>query len=302
MKPEGALIAERIVARHCPELVRASPDPEELLPLLNRAGETLARGLVPALAPLTGGKGLTCKAKPARRCDLDELTMFNPELGAHILLGLGADALPMLCIVDAAAVLRMVDRTFGGRGEAPSPLPDEFPLSADLMVLRIEDLLVRALEEAFQVGPGGLVGLDRSCRLAGLAPLPSRDALVALEFDLREPGGDTWLLTLALPLPTVTGLYGAAPQMRPPAPSPEAQFEMATAGTFASLPLALAAELVSMKVPLSLLAALEVGSVLPVSVARSVPLKVGRLTVATGTVGATDDRVALQITSAFNAS
>jgi flagellar motor switch protein FliM len=40
--------------------------------------------------------------------------------------------------------------------------------------------------------------------------------------------------------------------------------------------------------------------VLPVSVARHVPLRVGEATIAHGTVGTLDDRVAVQITSAFS--
>jgi flagellar motor switch protein FliM len=54
-----------------------------------------------------------------------------------------------------------------------------------------------------------------------------------------------------------------------------------------------------MNMPMAAMAAIEVGQVLPVSVARAVPLRLGRVTVATGSVGAADDRVALQITSAF---
>jgi flagellar motor switch protein FliM len=39
--------------------------------------------------------------------------------------------------------------------------------------------------------------------------------------------------------------------------------------------------------------------VLPVSVARAVPLRVGETTIAHGSVGAVDERVAVQITQAF---
>ena len=47
------------------------------------------------------------------------------------------------------------------------------------------------------------------------------------------------------------------------------------------------------------IAALQPGQILPVAVARSIPLKGGGKTIAHGTIGAMDDRVAVQITQAF---
>ena len=54
-----------------------------------------------------------------------------------------------------------------------------------------------------------------------------------------------------------------------------------------------------MQMPLSRLATLEVGDVLPVAVARSVPLWAGERAIAAGAAGALDDRVALRLTQAF---
>jgi flagellar motor switch protein FliM len=61
----------------------------------------------------------------------------------------------------------------------------------------------------------------------------------------------------------------------------------------------MSAVLVDMQIPFTTLSALQVGQVLPVAVARSVPLKVGDKTIAHGTIGAMDDQVAVQITHAF---
>ena len=65
------------------------------------------------------------------------------------------------------------------------------------------------------------------------------------------------------------------------------------------IPLTVLATLVDMRIPLARLATLKPGMVLPVSVARSVPLSIAGTIVAHGTVGELDDRVALQITQAF---
>lgn len=295
MRPDKTFRAERIAAQHCAQLLRTAPSPDELVPLLDRAGEKLVRALAAALAPLAGGKGLTCKARPARRTDLDELTMFSPDLAANVLLGLGEGRAPLLAIFDAAAVLRMVDRTFGGRGEAPSPLPGEFPVSAELLIARLEGILVQHLAAALGLGEGALQGLGRHGSLAQLDPFALNAPVAALELEVGEPGGDSWLLTLALPLPTLSTLFGAAPRHTP---APRAAADP-LALPFAELPLELSAVLVDMRLPMATVAALEPGMVLPVAVARAVPLRLGRLTIATGSVGAADDRVALQITSAF---
>ena len=68
---------------------------------------------------------------------------------------------------------------------------------------------------------------------------------------------------------------------------------------FGAMPLSLSAVLVDMALPVSTISALQPGQVLPVSVARSIPLKAGGQTIAHGTIGALDDRVAVQITHAF---
>ena len=68
------------------------------------------------------------------------------------------------------------------------------------------------------------------------------------------------------------------------------------AAPFADLPLPLSALLVDMQVPLATISTLAPGVVLPVAVARAVPLRAGDAVLAHGTVGAQDDRVAIKLT------
>lgn len=300
MKPEGRFIAERAAAQHCAELLRPPPGPDALAPLLTRAGEKFARALGPALAPLVGGKGATVKCPAAKASTVDDLTMFNPELAANTLFALGAEGLPMLVSLDAAAVLRMVDRTFGGRGEAPSPLPDSFPVSADLLMQRLDRLVAQHLGEAIAPAhPDFLRPLRRDGSLAMLDAFPRTDPVMALEIEVTEPGGEHWVALVALPLPTLLAAFAPATGGSRAAQSTPRGPADPLAEPFASLALPLRAVLVDMRLPMSTLAALRPGTVLPVAVARQVPLRLGAVTLATGTVGAADDRVALQITNAF---
>ena len=54
-----------------------------------------------------------------------------------------------------------------------------------------------------------------------------------------------------------------------------------------------------MALPVSAIAALVPGQILPVTVARNVPLWIGETQIAHGTIGALDERIAVQITHAF---
>lgn len=297
MKPDRPLVAARPAANHCAELIRTAPGASDLLPQLSRVGERFARLFAPVLAPLAGGKGLTVKAKPARLSTLDDIAMFAPDLAANSVLGLGPDQWPVLASLDAAAVLRIVDRTFGGRGEAPSPLPAEFPVSAELMIVRLETLVRRELGALLlPEQPEALVPLRRDGSLSLLEPFARDEPLAVLELDVTEPAGDTWLITLAVQTATLIGLFGAAPPR--PAGEPGGPADP-LAAPFADLPLSLSAVLVDMRMSMATLARIEPGQVLPVAVARQVPLRIGERTIATGTVGAADDCVALQITAAF---
>ena len=117
MKPERAFVAERVLAQHCPELLRSSAAPIPLMPALTRLGDGLARTLSIALAPLSAGEAPLVRSQTPRECTMAELAQQIGPLAANSLLTAGSPDMPLLASVEAEAVLRMVDRAFGGRGE-----------------------------------------------------------------------------------------------------------------------------------------------------------------------------------------
>jgi flagellar motor switch protein FliM len=106
-----------------------------------------------------------------------------------------------------------------------------------------------------------------------------------------------WKLTLALPLAMLPKLLGGADSGAAPRSTGAAD---PAAAPFADVPLPLTARLVDMKVSLSTIAALEPGMVLPVAVARAVPIAIGEQVIARGSVGTQDDCVALKLTQLAN--
>lgn len=302
MKPQRQFIAERPLASHCPELVKQGPGPQDLLPVLGKVGLRLARRLAGALAPLLGGEAPLVSCTDPRETTLDSLHHSIAQLAANSLLAVGDGSTPMLVSIEAEPVLRIVDRAFGGKGEAPAPLPKAFPMAAELMIARLETLLGDHLCAAVAATLGepvapAISALRRDGNLAMLSPFADTLPLAVLTMEVDDGGVLPWLMTIALPFATLARLLGHAERRAPTVPAaPRAP----TDAPFADLPLTVSALVVDMRVPFSAIAGLAPGVVLPVAVARQVPLRVGDATIAHGTVGTIDDRVAVQINSAFS--
>jgi flagellar motor switch protein FliM len=295
MKQDFAFAAERAVARHDPALLRPGPADADLLEALAAAGARLARALRGALARLCGGEPPEITIAPPHEAGLAEFA--RDGLAAYTLYTAAPSGDRVLGAIDGESVLRLVDRAFGGQGEAPYPLPRELPLSADLMVQRIEAIVATDLGHAL----GGATGprptihpLRRDGDLAQLQPFAPATRLAVLDIAVAQPARAAWSIHLAFPLAALPVLTGIAP---PPGPD-AGRATPADPGDepFAAMPLPLCAVLIDTHLPLQVISRLEPGQVLNLPMARLVPLMIGQRTIAHGTIGAIDDRVAIQIT------
>ena len=184
-------------------------------------------------------------------------------------------------------------------------------MAAELMIARLENLFGPHLVAAVAATVGGQKGasvppitpLRRDGSLAMLAPFPADHQLAVLSMEVDDGGVLPWLVTFAMPLFTLARLFGfadASAEPRAPGTRPATQPAIsASQAPFADLPLPVSAVIVDMSLPFSAIACLAPGQILPVAVARNVPLKVGDAIFAHGTVGSVDDRVAIQISTAF---
>jgi flagellar motor switch protein FliM len=215
------------------------------------------------------------------------------------LLCAGSDDAPLMVSFDAEAVLRMVDRTFGGKGEVASPLPEVLPLSCELMIGRLETIFAERLSrvmgavEADEIRPQG-----RDCSPSQLVPSTGTCQLAVLTLTVSEPARKPWDIHFIFPLTTMAQLL-ALGDRKLSTRNVNAGPADPAAEPFGDMPLPITAVLVDMRMAVSAIARIEPGAVLPVSVARSVPLRIGHTTIAHGTIGALDDRVAVQLTKAF---
>lgn len=281
-QPRHRFIAAGRAAQHCRELTARGPGPAELRACWAALGPALAEALAPRLAPLLGGKDPQIEAAPAER--------LPTSLAAQALIAREGCPGLLHLLIDGAALLQVVDRTFGGTGTMPQPLPEKLPASALLLAQRIEAILCAALAEALPCAAEALA-VYHSAKRATAFPASTEETAI-LTLTISEASGNQWPLTLALPVTALAGWLGDHGQTR----RKPAGAANPAAAPFADVPLPLAATLVDMRLPLAVAASLEPGMVLPVAVARAVPLSAGGSVIARGSVGHQDDRIALKLT------
>jgi len=298
MKHDPMPMTGRALARHCPELLRDRHSAGgDLAGPMMLAAERIARELARRLPRLLGGDGPAVICAKLTDTTGAGLAEGASALAAYSLLSVGPHEVPVLVTVDAEAVFGLLDRTFGGKGEPPDPLPASFPMSSELLVARLEAIVGDAIATGLALaGEQPVRSLRRDHNIAQLAPFAAVETLSLMRFGVSEPGKADWSMVLAFPATQAPLLFAADALPLPPRSAGEAD---PAAEPYAEMPLSLEAVLVDMVIPLSRLAALEAGDVFPVAVARSIPLCIRGRPIARGTIGSLDDRVAIQLTEAF---
>lgn len=291
MRAESLFIAERPAAQHCAELLGRGVAPLDAVAAMQPLAERFVRQLSACLAPLCGPGLPGITPRPVRRTTGADYRATLPALAAHCVLVTGTPDSPLLVTLDGGAILRMIDRTFGGRGETPSPLPEALPPSALLLIARLAGLIADRLS-LIMGGEGTVLAQRHGADLAELYPFAPAADLVIADYAVSEGMRAPWLFQLALPAATAANLGAGAAQARPTQIHHRPDRE-----PFGSVPVSLTATIVDTRMPLSAIAGLAPGVILPVAVARQVPLRIGGRTIATGTVGSQDDRVALQLSA-----
>lgn len=293
MKMERSFVAERLAVQHCDALLPDSRQANNALAGLGAFGERFAGLLGERLAQLFPWARLEASAGEAVEIQANITEprggpMFNSALSVgpkdtafHVSLPLGA-------------AMALVDVALGGTGRNCKVHAGKPPLSVQLMHGRFEELLAAALAEAFELDSPGEVRL----RNPGSAPEAStpfagcmRTVLPVRLVIAEAPPCD---LVLTFTGASATALF--AGQVKPAAKASHARPATPDSEPFGAIALPLTAVLVDMPISVSTLSRLQPGMVIPVSVARNVPLYAGEQVIAHGTVGSLDDRTALQLT------
>ncbi len=297
MDQSFVIAAERIAAQHCAELIAPRREQPDLAPGLARMAKRMALVLPDLLAGFVDDVRVSAAA--GEPCCGDAADMLQPDNAgfSHVVLSAGGSGDDIVLSIDRRGVFELLDRAFGGDGRIAGDLPAAIPLSGQSILTRLErgiaDLLAALAPAA------SLPGLDigrRESDAAMLRPFPGDERVHQFALTVRSGDAEPWRLMVTM-RPAIAELLAEAgtDKRKRSAIGPHDE-------PFADIPLQLKATLIDMRLPLSRLGGLKPGDMIPVSVARSVPLALGGKIVAHGTVGEIDDRVALQITSAFSHS
>lgn len=304
MRPEHNFTPQRIIARHCAELLPARKAAFDYVDAGQDIGKAIANEAGSYIGPAIGSAGLKVMCANTAKTST---TAYNNRMGkgfAHCVVDLAGFA-NFLVSIDIADALILTDRAYGGEGEVPDVLPEELPLSADLSLRQIEnaccDAIIKTFSGAFLATvPDMEMPLGKIARrgrdMSKLDPFRGKPECVEFALVVDEAGHDPWKICIAAGLQDIHKLSQLALlALEEPAAAPVPNDPMAQ--PFCDVELPAQAVLSEMQISLARLAKLNEGDIIPLAIYRKVPIRIGDLTIAYGQVGAKDDRIALQIGS-----
>ncbi|QWC57401.1 hypothetical protein F7D01_10160 [Erythrobacter sp. 3-20A1M] len=281
------------MARHCAELFRADSGKDADGEGFAQFGADLARALAPGLGALLGATKLrvSCAAPTVR--PVAELTGGANAISTAATIVFPAVGAQIVSTLDAKTLIALTDRLFGGDGiDADGDEPVELPLMADLVATQFRTLLGDAMQRAL---PSlGKAQIADNSRHSAFDTLGADESCTVLEFTVVQPDAPDWLLGLALR----SGEKSRFAVRRTHAdPTARKRTSDPLSGALAETPFDLVAVVAETTLPLSRVSAFKPGDIVPLPIARQVPLRVGDRVIAHGSVGSVDDRVALRVST-----
>lgn len=289
----------RAGAEHAPALgAAANINPFGDLHALQHLTARLAKSLRASFEPLVG-EDARCWAEPLVVQRFADYKSERPAgLTGWLQLGMAPGRGRALIAIDGKFAYEMLDRFFGGDGEAPHPLPGEFAGSADALLKRLASTIATQLDPAWD-----MLANFHFTPVDTAAPLS-----VAPEIDGSEPMVFTRLgVAVGDAKPHWIDILYPVAALKPHAPSltakviggePESEPEWRNGLTRSAMALRLPVRsvLAEPMVPVSMLMALKLGDVIPISFGPDVPVMVARQKIGFGTVGTANGHAAIKMT------
>ena len=204
-----------------------------------------------------------------------------------------------MMVLDGRFVLELLDLFFGGSGTAVTDLPAELSPAAEALVARVGTMICGPLAAAWEpVGRVAFAPGRVELNPALVQGFDGEDAAVVTRFGLAPADGRAITLDLVYPVaalkpfaPSLTGKVARAAA----APDPAWRSGLTRAAMTVRFPVrsVLAEPIVS----LARLMELKAGDVIPISFGPEVPVMVGGDRLGTGTVGTSNGRAAVKLTT-----
>lgn len=288
----------RTGAEHAPALGTASLNPFGDLHSVQHLSARLAKSLKGSFEPLVG-EGARCWAEPLSVQRFGDYRAERPQtLTAWLPLAMAPGRGRALIVIDGKFGFEMLDRFFGGEGEAPQPMPAEFTGSAETLLTRLSDTLAQQLSPAWEL----LAKIDfaPAQTFAPLSMVPEIDAgeaMVVTRLGIATGEAKPQWIDILYP---VAALKPYTPSLTAKViggePEPEPEWRNGLTRAAMALRLPVRSVLAEPLVPLSRLMALKPGDVIPISFGPDVPVMVNRQQIGAGTVGTANGQAAIRLT------
>jgi flagellar motor switch protein FliM len=192
------------------------------------------------------------------------------------------------CVIDGRFLIELLDLFFGGAGVAPLPMPADFSPAADAMAVRIAGMFADALGTAWEPLTRVSFAADR---MEQAADIDGEDAVIVTRVGVDTPG-QPMFVDILYPVVALKP-HGATLTGKVLDKAERNALARATMGVRFPVRSVLAEPIV----PLSMLMELKAGDVIPIAIAPDVPVMVGRDRLGCGTVGTSNGRAAIRLTS-----
>lgn len=291
MKPDHSFAAERALASHCPELLNRANGNRQRAELLRAFSGDLCGALPPRLQPLLIGPRIRAKCSDGEVRTGASLAQSIGPRAANFALRLTDWPTPFYLSIDLGTAFTLTDRLFGGDGKLMASTPDILPHS---VLMAMESIALAAASALAMPGPGGgeavIAGTHEN--ISRLEHFPRGDYFACWTIAFEQEGSPDWTIQIAAREADFLVMLKNGGERRRVAEIPGDAADT----PFGEIPLTLMAQLAELQLPLSRLASLMPGDLIPLSPMRSATLRIGQNAFAQGTIGTLDERIALRLT------
>jgi flagellar motor switch protein FliM len=204
-----------------------------------------------------------------------------------------------LVVLEGRFVLEMLDLFFGGAGDTPKVLPGEFSPAAETMVERVGTMLAGPLASAWEpLAKIRFVPGTIEPNPSLIADLDGDDAVVVTRFGLAAGDEAPVMIDIVYPVaalkPHTLSLTGKV-HGKTAAPDPSWSSALTRAAMAVKFPIR--SVLAEPTISLATLMELKVGDVIPIQFGPDVPVMVGGDRLGVGTVGTSNGKAAIKLSS-----
>lgn len=288
----------RTGAEHAPALGAANLNPFGDLHGVQHLTARLAKSLKGVLEPLVG-EGARIWAEPLAVQRFADYRAERPEgLTGWLPLSMAPGRGRATIVIDGKFAFEMLDRFFGGDGEAPHPMPAEFTGSADTLLTRLSNSIAQQMQPAWDVlAKIAFAPAATGMPLSALPEIDGGEAVVATRIGVAMGNAKPHWIDILYP---VAALKPYTPSLTAKViggdPAPEPAWRNGLTRAVMGVRLPVRSVLAEPMVPVSMLMSLKPGDIIPISFGPDVPVMVNRQKIGCGTVGTANGRAAIRLT------